>query len=479
MGDVELVEAVRRGDRRAWADVYDHYGPRLHAFCTRLLNEPHTAADAVQDTFVVAAQRFDQLRDPTKLRAWLYAIARNECTRHGRARGRVVLREEPDVVSTREVDDPGNQAAAAEVAEMLWAAAAGLDERDRILLELNVRHGLEGQELADAAGIRPGQIFMATNRMRDRVERSLGALLVARRGRDDCAGLAAVLSDWDGTFTVLMRKRVARHVEHCDLCDERRRSLVAPLGSLAALPFLLPPADLRDQVLEAISSVTDGGGGPDLPATHEDWPHGFPPVPPGPSRRRRAMLAAAALVAILVLVAGLLAFAGGGDTDAELVSGPAPSTTEAGASDDEVASSTTQASEAAPSGSSKSPSKTTPTSTLTTTATSTPATTPATGAPATTPGVGGPATTVPGGPTTPDPDPVPGPGPAGPAAPPATQAPPPVAVPGPGSPPATTTPPATAPPATAASHARRREGARPGDGQGGHRRRRVWVGDDL
>lgn len=330
------------------------------------------------------------------------------------------------------------------------AAAAGLDERDRILLELNVRHGLEGQELAHAAGIRPGQISMATNRMRDRVERSLGALLVARRGRDDCAGLAAVLSDWDGTFTVLMRKRVARHVEHCDLCDERRRSLVAPLGSLAALPFLLPPADPRDQVLEAISSVTDGGGGPDLPATHEDWPHGFPPVPPVPSRHHRAMLAAGALVAILVLVAGLLASAGGGDTDAELVSGPAPSTTEAGASDDEVTSSSTQASEPAPSASSKSPSKpkaqppseTTPTSPTSTA--STPRTTPSAGAPETTPAAGGSATTVPGGVPAPDPDL--GSGSAGPAAdpaaPPATQAPPPVALPGPGAPPATTTPPA-------------------------------------
>ncbi|HEX2574899.1 MAG TPA: sigma factor, partial [Aquihabitans sp.] len=77
MGDVELVEAIRRGDPRAWADVYDRYGARLHAFCTRRLNEPHAAADAVQDTFVVAAARLDQLREPSKLRPWLYAIARN------------------------------------------------------------------------------------------------------------------------------------------------------------------------------------------------------------------------------------------------------------------------------------------------------------------------------------------------------------------------------------------------------------------
>jgi RNA polymerase sigma factor (sigma-70 family) len=79
VGDVELVEAARRGDRHAFAAIYDAYAPRIHALCTRLLNEPHTASDATQDTFVTAAQRLAQLRDPSALRAWLYTIARNTC----------------------------------------------------------------------------------------------------------------------------------------------------------------------------------------------------------------------------------------------------------------------------------------------------------------------------------------------------------------------------------------------------------------
>ena len=50
-----------------------------------MLSEPEDAADAVQDTFVIAAARLGGLRDPRKLRPWLYAVARNECHRRLRA----------------------------------------------------------------------------------------------------------------------------------------------------------------------------------------------------------------------------------------------------------------------------------------------------------------------------------------------------------------------------------------------------------
>jgi RNA polymerase sigma factor (sigma-70 family) len=431
--DEALVEAALAGDRSAFAEVYDTYGPRLHAFCTRLLNEPHEAADAVQDTFVLAAQRLHQLQDPSKLRAWLYAIARNECTRRGRARARMVPTEEPTVTARPGEgagDETGDAVSASEVASLLWAAADGLDDRDRILLELNVRHGLEGRELADAAGVPAGQISMATGRMRDRVERSLGALLVARKGRADCPGLRAVLSDWDGTFSVLVRKRVARHVDACDHCEARRKVLVAPLGSLAVLPFALPPAALRDQVLAAVSSALDGvgaagGAGPgpgdggaggdasgqepgdagpntglaaagsaagpgahDLPGLHEEWPGGFPPpLPdPGSDRRRRGIVVGIAAAVVLLLVVAVLVLGGSGDDPGtELVSGTAPSTAPVGPATTET-------------GGSGGTAATTPRKGSTTT---TPSTTTVPASTTTVPGQVGPGPGDPGGPTVP------------------------------------------------------------------------------
>ena len=291
--DAALVVRARTGDQQAFADMFDRYGPRIHAFCTRVLGDPHTAADATQDTFVTAVRRLDQLRDPSALRPWLYAVARNECTRHGRARDRAMPVEDVAVIGgdrSAHDDGPARGASASEVGELLWAAADGLDERDRTLLELQLRHGLEGSELAQAAGISAGQISMATGRLRERLERSVGALLVARGGRADCPGLRVVLEEWDGRFSVLWRKRVARHVDRCEVCDDRRRALVAPLGSLAVVPMAVTfaldelPAGLRGRTLEAMRSAPVAGAPPggrgDAGEVGAAWgDDGFPPLP--------------------------------------------------------------------------------------------------------------------------------------------------------------------------------------------------------
>ncbi|MCU1368956.1 MAG: sigW 2 [Ilumatobacteraceae bacterium] len=319
--DALLVEAARDGDRDAFAAIFDRYAPRVHAFCTRLLNEPHTASDATQDTFVTASQRLDQLRDPAALRPWLYAIARNECTRHGRARARAVPTED-SVMAGETSDDlgadgPAAAASAAETGAVLWEAAEGLDDGDRILLELHVRHGLEGAELAEAAGVSPGQISMATGRMRERVARSVGALLIARKGRADCPGLQVVLADWDGTYTVLTRKRVARHIDSCEQCDERRAALVAPFGALAVGPalvtFTLPDGALdgvRDRVLAAFDQRAAGAGVP--PASAGDPTDTIDPIGrvddgDGLPRRRRLLIALGAAAIVLAVLIGVLA----------------------------------------------------------------------------------------------------------------------------------------------------------------------------
>ncbi|HET6749752.1 MAG TPA: hypothetical protein VFL71_10865, partial [Actinomycetes bacterium] len=180
--------------------------------------------------------------------------------RRVRARSRVAPEEEmtelPDPAS-----GPEQAAERSDLRELVWNAAAGLSERDRALLDLHLRHGLEGAELGQAMGVEPGHAYVLLSRLRDQVERSLGALLVARLGRDDCPDLAAILSGWDGRFTPLIRKRVARHVDACEVCGERRRTTASPLALLAAVPPMPAPAFLRDRVLERVELVAGAGSG--------------------------------------------------------------------------------------------------------------------------------------------------------------------------------------------------------------------------
>ena len=58
--------------------------------------------------------------------------------------------------------------------------------------------------------------------------------MVARTGRRDCPQLDALLTGWDGALTPLLRKRIARHIDECEICTARRRRLVTPAALLGS-----------------------------------------------------------------------------------------------------------------------------------------------------------------------------------------------------------------------------------------------------
>lgn len=252
--DAQLVTAYLTGDRSALAGIYDRFSPGLYDTAAAMLRDRHEAADAMQDVFLIAAERLGQLREPERLKPWLYAILRNEVYRRSKKRGRALPTDFSAMGSAAEMAAPnapdaeGEAVAGAELAELVRAAACGLDERDQLVLELSVRQGLQGADLAAALGVSAEQSYTLVHRMRDRVDRSLGALVVARAGRKDCTELDAILKGWDGEFTVLVRKRVARHVESCQACD-RTKKRVAPIALLGVAPAFAAPPSLRDLIL--------------------------------------------------------------------------------------------------------------------------------------------------------------------------------------------------------------------------------------
>ena len=324
--DAELVAGVLAADRDAFAAVYDRYGTKLYDFASSMLRHREDAADAVADSFVLVAERLSQLRDPERLRPWLYAIVRSECLRKLRARKRVAFGGEEQLVQM--ADDaltPDQEAERAAMQKIVWDASAGLADRDRALLDLHLRQGLEGAELGEAMGVSASNAYVMLNRLRAQVDRSLGALLIARLGRDDCDELDAVLEDWDGTFSPLVRKRVSRHVDDCDVCSKRRKKILSPWMLLASVPLFAAPLTLRDRVVadtQLVAYTTPTG----QPLT---------PVSTLASRRRPRAAVTAAAAAVVIVLSGVTALFWAGKDDpspkGDVVASPtaAPSTPEA------------------------------------------------------------------------------------------------------------------------------------------------------
>ncbi len=257
MGDPEVVAAIAAGDPAGLAEAYDRYAAPLYRFCRKMLREPADAADVVQDTFVIAVPRMSSLRDPQRLRPWLYTVARNECLRKLRSGSlQASLDEAPEV--TDEAADVEADVEKAELRALVRQALPGVAPAEQEVLELQLRHGLAAEEVASVLGVSRNHAHALMSRARGQLEKALSVLVVARAGRRDCPELDAMLDGWDGQLTVLLRKRINRHVERCAICSRRREQEMKPAAFLGMAPLVaLPlaaslPAGLRDQVMHAV-----------------------------------------------------------------------------------------------------------------------------------------------------------------------------------------------------------------------------------
>jgi len=232
MRDSEVVACIVAGDPGGLAQAYDRYAALLYTYCCSLLREPADAADVVQDTFLIASDRLADLRDPDRLRPWLFAVARNECLRRLRDRTSTSAFDETADL-TDESADVGGDAERAELRALLRAALRGLNAGDRDVIILQVSQGLDVAEVAKVLGVTRNAAHALLSRARSQLHAAVGVLLVSRAGRAQCPVLDDLLAGWDGELTVLLRKRLNRHIGNCPVCTARRQHEMRPARLLA------------------------------------------------------------------------------------------------------------------------------------------------------------------------------------------------------------------------------------------------------
>jgi hypothetical protein len=274
-----------------------------------------------------------RLPEPDRLRAWLFALARNEC--HRRLRGAAPSSRLYEAAQA--MDDTGSIAISeqAEFRALVRAALAGLDPEDREISELNVRHGFYGADLADILGVPRKRAHVLAARARSRFERSLGVLPVA--GWKQCPELKAVLDSQDRSSSPGLSPQVRRHIRGCALCRQRQRIGLNPAVLLGLLPVNSVPAGLRRQVMDLITDEPAPGGvayRDRLAARTERFDaRGFPVQATAVSARGwrvTSFAAAAAAIAALALLGGAMYYAGhlfaqGGPAPAVTGRSPQPS----------------------------------------------------------------------------------------------------------------------------------------------------------
>jgi RNA polymerase sigma factor (sigma-70 family) len=265
MDDREVVAAIAAGDPAGIAVAYDRYAAGLYGYCHWMLPQSADPAEATQETFVVAATLGD-LPEAPKLRPWLYSVTRNECQRR-LAIASAVPAEHADAAdlaahlpghSANEADRPTEETdpEQAEWQRVTQAALAELEPDEREVIELSLRHDLYDSDLAAVLGVSWSEAYTLTSRARGRLEKNLGAPLIARTRRWSCPALGALLADWSGELTEQTCSLVGEHIEHCGACAGHRRAALRSAALSGLPPMAEPPAGLRDEVMKLCSPRT-------------------------------------------------------------------------------------------------------------------------------------------------------------------------------------------------------------------------------
>ena len=192
----------------------------------RAILQPIDAADLPNDATI----RFGAIRQPVDA-----ADLPNDATIRFRAiRQPIVVNSEP---------------AQTDLPAQVRAILAELEPRDREVIELYFKHGLDDTDLAIALGVSRSKAHALASRARGRLEEALAALLVARTGREACPELDTLLTEWDGQLTEKTRDLLSGHIEACENCAAHKTGAVRTAAISELLPLAEPPPGLREQVL--------------------------------------------------------------------------------------------------------------------------------------------------------------------------------------------------------------------------------------
>jgi RNA polymerase sigma-70 factor, ECF subfamily len=128
--------------------IWNEFAAQLGRFIRARVAEPATAEDILQDVFMRLQSRLDEFHDPTKLRGWLFLVARNAIIDHYRTRKKTSELPEslPAELSENETEET-------ELKAVFRRLLYSLPEPYRDALVLTEFEGLTQEELAKHLGV--------------------------------------------------------------------------------------------------------------------------------------------------------------------------------------------------------------------------------------------------------------------------------------------------------------------------------------
>ncbi len=152
----ELFERLLQQDLRAFETLYDRYSSLVYSTALRIVSDPSTAEDVMQEVFLRLWRRPENyVPQRGRFVIWILSVTRNRAIDELRTRGRRLKRETlpswnvEDSLSAVSSDDPAGDVQLNDERRIIIRALAKLPPEQRQPIELAYFRGLTQQEIAN------------------------------------------------------------------------------------------------------------------------------------------------------------------------------------------------------------------------------------------------------------------------------------------------------------------------------------------
>lgn len=158
--DARWMLQVARGDKAAFARLFDRHQARVVRFCHRFVGDAHRAEELAQDVFVKLYKSASRYQPSARFQTFLFRVATNTCLNELRRPGRAAEKVEAPV--SEEDDAPGTLERAAanetpdqvleakDVERALQQALAKMSDRERAAFTMCRFEGMAYRDIAEA-----------------------------------------------------------------------------------------------------------------------------------------------------------------------------------------------------------------------------------------------------------------------------------------------------------------------------------------
>ncbi len=184
--DQQLVERVKKGDKRAYDLLVIKYQHRILGLIGGYVNDFQEVQDVAQEAFIKAYRALEKFRGDSSFYTWLYRIAVNTAKNHLVSKGRRLPESDVDVhdadfldtaSSLRVVDTPERNLYRDEIEQVIHDVISRLPDELRTAVMLREFDGLSYDEIADVMDCPVGTVRSRIFRAREAIDREIRPLL--------------------------------------------------------------------------------------------------------------------------------------------------------------------------------------------------------------------------------------------------------------------------------------------------------------